>query len=380
MQFVNSSPFASDYTMAVDKAGRERVVVVAKGTYAIPSLANQAPSLLAEQVPLVTGDVFGGEPGASAVVNENDFAAVKPRCDVLLNGSCYAPSGRTATQVMVALRVGELTKSFRVTGRRHYRSGLLTTTLSAPEPFSVLKLGYELAYGGVDRDSADPASHAWYPLNHVGVGFYPNADGNSLRDKPAACTEELEQSANRPNGRYKPMAFGPVGRAWQQRIRWAGTYDQKWLDEQFPFLPLDFDDRYFQSAPEDQQIDYPRGGDSVALLNLTPQGRTLFKLPPDLRLPVLFLGRDDSLTEVAAVVDTLLLEPDDGRFMLVWRASIPLRRNIREIAEVRVGQSAAQLERQREHQLRMRGKRRFLSLAEAVNWKTEMRRVASRRT
>jgi len=103
-------------------------------------------------------------------------------------------------------------------------------------------------------------------------------------------------------------------------------------------------------------------------------------LPPDLRLPVLFLGRDDSLAEVAAVVDTLLLEPDDGRLMLVWRASMPLRRNIREIAEVRVGQSAAQLERHRGHQLRMRGKRRFLSLAEVVNWKTEMRRAAARRT
>ena len=25
------------------------------------------------------------------------------------------------------------------------------------------------------------------------------------------------------------MAFGPIGRAWQPRLKYAGTYDQKWL-------------------------------------------------------------------------------------------------------------------------------------------------------
>ena len=45
------------------------------------------------------------------------------------------------------------------------------------------------------------------------------------------------------------MAFGPVGRSWQPRIRWAGTYDQKWMDEKFPFLPEDFDERYYQCRP-----------------------------------------------------------------------------------------------------------------------------------
>ena len=48
----------------------------------------------------------------------------------------------------------------------------------------------------------------------------------------------------------------------------------------FPFLPPDFDDRYFQMAPPDQQIDYPRGGEEVQLVNLTPEGRLGFQLPP----------------------------------------------------------------------------------------------------
>ena len=55
-----------------------------------------------------------------------------------------------------------------------------------------------------------------------------------------------------PWGAYRPMALGPVGRGWRPRLSYAGTYDQHWIDEVFPFLPADFDDRYYQAAPEDQ--------------------------------------------------------------------------------------------------------------------------------
>lgn len=170
------------------------------------------------------------------------------------------------------------------------------------------------------------------------------------------------------------MAFGAIGRSWQLHIAWGGTYDQHWLDHHAPFLPPDFDTRYFQSSPEDQQIDPPRGGEDVALLHLTPQGRTMFKLPAELGMPVLFVGRDGQATEVPPVVDTLLLEPDEGRFMLVWRAALALRRNVREIVQVQVGKSRERLLAQRAHAERLRGKQQFASLAEAVAWAAQARR------
>ena len=149
------------------------------------------------------------------------------------------------------------------------------------------------------------------------------------------------------------------------------------VDDQCPFLPEDFDTRYFQSAAEDQQIDYLHGGEAVALKHLTPQGRTTFRLPADLRLPVLFFSREGSMTELLAVVDTVLLEPDKGRFMLVWRAALPLQRNIREVSQVTLGQSARQVERAQAREERTRGKRRFKSLAEMVAWSRMARRASS---
>ena len=132
------------------------------------------------------------------------------------------------------------------------------------------------------------------------------------------------------------MAFGPLGRAWQQRIKWGGTYDKKWLNEKYPFLPDDFDDRYFQAAPEDQQIAYPKGGERVELLNLTPAGNTSFRLPA-LTVPVEFFLRSGETKEAVGVIDTIVLEPDLKRFQLSWRCSIPIRRNMRELRMILAG-------------------------------------------
>ena len=58
-----------------------------------------------------------------------------------------------------------------------------------------------------------------------------------------------------PWGDYRPMGFGPGRPRLDAPLSYAGTYDQNWLDNVFPFLPADFDERYYQAAPEDQQID-----------------------------------------------------------------------------------------------------------------------------
>ena len=336
MNLINATKLVAGYTMATDKTGREWLVVVAKGAYAIPDLPDHEPTLLQKQVPLVMSDVFTGEPGFSAPLYEIDFAPRKPRCDVLLNGSCYAPDGRPAPYVPVGLKIGSLAKSFKVVGPRVYKAGLLYCKPGEPQPFTVLPITYDNAYGGVDRTNEDPAKQRWYPLNHAGVGYHPTKRAEELDGMPLPNTEELGNPVSRPDGSYRPMAFGPVGRAWQQRIQWAGTYDQAWLNGKAPFLPDDFDDRYFQAAPEDQQMGFLRGAEQVVLINLTLRGRVAFQLP-DLALPVLLRRKDGSRHDGNPVVDTITIEPDLNRFTLVWRAALPLQRNVFEVQQVTVG-------------------------------------------
>ena len=71
MNLLNATGMAAGYTMGMDKAGYEYVVVVVKGTFRLPR-PGEAPELADEQVPLVDADLFTGEPGRSATLVECD--------------------------------------------------------------------------------------------------------------------------------------------------------------------------------------------------------------------------------------------------------------------------------------------------------------------
>src|SRR4029453_18387675 len=82
--------------------------------------------------------------------------------------------------------------------------------------------------------------------------------------------------------------------------------------------------------------DYLVGGERVELSNLSPEGRLSFVLP-DLTMPLRFRF-PARVEEVRAVADTLILEPDAGRFQVVWRASRPVTGKLLDLGEVWVGQ------------------------------------------
>jgi hypothetical protein len=363
MELINATKMEAGYTMAVQPDGRELLVVVVKGTFTIPEPGRE-PMLAEKQVPLVMTDVFTGEPGFSAPLYEIDYAPRKPRCDVLLNGSAYAPGGRPAERVRVSLRVGSLTKAFDVVGNRVWQPGLLSTSPSKPEPFAVMPISYNNAFGGVDKTDDQPPKESWYPLNHAGVGYHEGRSAKQLEGKRVSNTEEPGHPIANPKGKYRPMAFGPIGRAWQPRIALAGTYDKKWLDHKFPFLPDDFREAYYQAAPGDQQMDFPQGGEEVELVNLTPAGLLAFRLPA-MNVPFEFYYKNGDRKKARGTVDTLVLEPDSGRFMLSWRRCLPLRRNLFEIRRVVAGSMPRRW--YREEGLARR-KRQFSSLAELVVW------------
>ncbi|HEX9859480.1 MAG TPA: DUF2169 domain-containing protein, partial [Paracoccaceae bacterium] len=104
--------------MGMDKAGREYLSFVVKGTFDFPEDAASLPRPSATQRPLVMADEPTGAPGFSATLWESDFAFRKARCDVVLQGAAHAPGGRPAERVRVGLRVGNWAKQFDVVGQR----------------------------------------------------------------------------------------------------------------------------------------------------------------------------------------------------------------------------------------------------------------------
>lgn len=336
MEFVNRSGVSAGWTMGFDREGRELIVVVVKATYMIPKSGDE-PRLLEEQAPLITADTFSGEPGLSAPVLEVDYAHRKLACDVLLNGTAYAPASRPVTEIEVGLKVGTMIKPFLVVGNRRWQKRLLGTQAGAADPFISMPISYDNAFGGTDFGNGDPGQIKTYLANPVGKGFVPSRhdiDGHQMPN-----TEEIRHKVNDPAGNYRPMSFGPIGRNWLPRMTFAGTYDEEWVAKRAPFWPDDFDDRYFQAAPPDQQIPFPIGGEEVALKNLTPDGLVYFRLP-HFAPSVLFVRHKSIAHELKAMTDTILIEPDQGTFSMTARASMPMRKNCFELASVVAGQTA----------------------------------------
>ena len=364
MDLLNTTGMAAGYTMGMEPSGRELLMVAVKGTFDFPAQGGVAERS-EEQVPLIAADTFSGEPGLSAPLCEADYAPKKPHCDVILNGSAYAPDGKPVRELTVGLRVGDLQKVFRVVGDRVWRAAPIGFSPGEPIPFDVMPITYDRAFGGVDRLHPDEKKHDPYMQNPVGCGYHAVLEPDLVNGTPVPNTEESGRPISDPKSAYRPMSFGPVGRGWAPRYQYAGTYDDDWLENCFPFLPPDFDDRYYQCAPEDQQLGNIVGGEEVKLYHLTPEGRTSFHLPTN-EVPVVFFYKRGDDYKTLARTDTLCIEPDARRLTITWRAHIPLRRNMFEISQVLVGQMSRAWWR-----ARAIGKTYYPSIEAAVKAKAE---------
>src|SRR4029078_6755103 len=127
MDFVNETNVAAGWTTGFERDGREILVVAGKATFPIPSHDGEDPALADEQLPLIEADEFAGDPGLSSPIYESEYDHRKPMCDVLLNGSAYAPGAQEARRVPVVLRVGQLVKTFNVLGNRMWWNGMTGT-------------------------------------------------------------------------------------------------------------------------------------------------------------------------------------------------------------------------------------------------------------
>jgi hypothetical protein len=192
MEFSNHTPFPALAFESVMPDGAAFHTVVLRQTF---ELRDGSLVLAQTQNPLATADRFYGEPNQSSAVEESDLAPYKPRCDVVISGNAYAPSGRAVPRFSIRVQIiaspadsvrmsnsapnALLDRCLAITGRRDFvlRSGFarrisqliaLCTLglvrrsewkLTSPEPLAELPIRYEYAWGGQCRvDASDPAA------------------------------------------------------------------------------------------------------------------------------------------------------------------------------------------------------------------------------
>ncbi|WP_088278620.1 DUF2169 domain-containing protein [Ideonella sp. A 288] len=267
------------------------------------------------------------------------------------------PNGELAWQVV-------LDKRLRVHGPRHFVRGALGRwTLGSAHPVAAVPLRYEHAWGGASvvpnpehpRDTSAPEhllNEVCYS-NPLGCGWLHAGYFKALKrahlplphalpapqfeypDDPVRHLEQVEQAPGLDVAHMaevcarqarRPAGLGPLGRPWTPRIQQAGTYDKTWLEQHWPNLPRDFDMRYWNCAPADQQIAYPRPDFLLELGHLidpalAPTGQAVVPMPGH-RAAVLLHLKSGLMMQTECVIDTVHVDTDAMTVALVWRASV----------------------------------------------------------
>jgi hypothetical protein len=330
LQLANHTRHAATMFAAPDPHGIDSLYAIVKGTFALDRLdASGVPAVADEQVPPVLADEHYGEPGVSSIRVPSDVSLIKPGTDVLMVGTAYAAGGRAVQWMDVSLTAGPLHSIVRVFGNRTWRAGAATSA-TAPEPFVQMPLVWERAFGGVDTAKGELRGEA---RNPVGTGFRAPDGEKPLDGMALPNLEDPHDPITSWKHTPAPAAFAPIAAHWQPRLSHAGTYDDAWQGSLAPYLPADFDPRFFQLAPPPLAAPgYFRGGEIIDITGATPAGRLAFRLPT---LPLEIEYRLDNATESRPVsLDTILIEPDAARVILVWRAVLACDKKLLRVREI----------------------------------------------
>jgi uncharacterized protein YjbI with pentapeptide repeats len=126
--------------------------------------------------------------------------------------------------------------------------------------------------------------------------------------------------------RPEPAGFGPLDVSWPQRRSKAGTYDEKWLNEDFPGYARDTAPDFFSTAPADQRIDdYFRGDEEFALDNMHPSRASVRGQLPGVAARVVIRRKGAAdVEEVKTRLETIVFLPDASIGILVFRGTTPV--------------------------------------------------------
>lgn len=298
---------------------------------------------------LVPGDVHCGDPATSSVQFESDFVPFKLATDVVINATVYAPSGRPVHSLMASVVVGTVRKDVAVIGDRValYQHGT-EPLFTEPRPFRQMEVIYERAYGGIDIYS-DPKVQVVYARNPLGRGFAERNDRRAVDNLPLPNIEDPADLLTPDRlcvGHFMywerqpmPAGFGWIHKTWQPRASLAGVMpadraverelrkvygqfvpaEQKKQYEETGLPDMDF--RFFNGASTGLALPYLSGDEVIGTVNLSRDGRLMFRLPGE--RPRLGLDVGNGTQQEPVVLHTVMIRLEERQVDLVWRAAFP---------------------------------------------------------
>jgi len=177
---------------------------------------------LASGRPLEPGAAYAAAMGALLPGDCLDLGVPKKEAEWLLAGSAFVSGGASAKGAVVSAQVGE---------------GVRRLLVESREPFASMPLSWKNTWGS-DAENPDGP--------RAGKG-----------EKASVSDEAMPHGA--------PACMGPRG-TWPCRMGRTATYDSKWLRENWPGVPDDFDWGYYNlSQPQQRLPKGLNGGEKITL-------------------------------------------------------------------------------------------------------------------
>jgi hypothetical protein len=332
MHLINNTPFQALTVPTVCQQDKNHLIVVIKASFDIEA-NSQVLKISDEQQEIFLADEYWGEADKSSLRYETDIALIKPQTDMVVIGSVY-PANGSARVVDAGVSIGPLQKVIRVFGNRNWEKGLTGYQISSPEVFECMPLYYENAYGG---SYANP--HNELPIsderNPVGKGYVEKKSKYIPKEVALPNLENPSHLITDIQDQPVPWSTGFVARSWLPRRNYAGSYDVEWKKKRNPLLPVDFDERAHNAASAGLlAAQYMQGGEPVKLVNLSQDGLLVFNLP-NFKFTIESYMRNQRCQH-QAVLDTIVIEPDEKRVCLTWRSSFQIHWNLAMIEWIKV--------------------------------------------
>ncbi len=247
-----------------DENGHEVWVIVGKQTWKFDGLNWQNVG----NSEIYDDPVYMGEPGYSAMINDHEFAYFKQNTDVLIYGKARSYAKKPVPYLECRLLIDEhIDKTIAVHGERVWIEHAGTVTVSDPSKFIEKDIDYTRAIGGDIR-------------NRVGTGLASSTKKLCEQTVPSVF---YPQENWEPSGQKSRVAgFGPIPPFFESRMIHAGTFDDDWAEFRRPLLPTNFDKRFYQSAPLDQQCKgYLIGGERLVMSGFCHDDTISFRIPKE---------------------------------------------------------------------------------------------------
>lgn len=305
MDLLNQTPYCAELFRSAVADDRFLGMAVCKLTYKVG--ANGSVEMETEDpVPVSKGPTptpFGDLPG--------DMVCRKEGVDILVLGQAHTPGGKPIPAMEVTLAVGEAKWRLGILGNRTWKKGLMGLAPTKPEPFTTMPITWENAFGGAALLQNKDVPH---PDNLNGKGYIlDKAEADGI---PLPNIEDPDNPILSWDTRPRPLLFAPLPVATNFRAENTTKTDPN--NGQVKVLPS-----FFNDAHPKFRLESLVGGEQVELIGMTPDAPLRFSLP-SLPLEVEVTLAERSYL-IPVKIDTLVLLPEERRFVVIYRGSFTYR-------------------------------------------------------